>query len=89
MELIVSPDVGRILREKVESGHYATTDDVLREALRLLDERDRLRAIRLEELRAEVAIGIREADQAMAAPLDMNDVRKKVAARLEAPSKRP
>jgi antitoxin ParD1/3/4 len=89
MELVVSPDLGRLVLEKVESGHYATTDDVLREALQLLDDRDRLRALKLEELRREVAIGIHQADQGLVAPLDMDVIRAKVAERLHGQGKRP
>jgi antitoxin ParD1/3/4 len=51
---------------------------VLREALQLLDDRDRLRAWKLEELRKEVAVGIREAEQGLLGPLDMDAIRAKV-----------
>jgi antitoxin ParD1/3/4 len=87
MDLAVSPDLEQIVREKVESGCYASTDEVLREALQLLDDRDRLRAWKLEELRKEVAIGLREAEQGLVAPLDMDSVRAKVAERLRAQEK--
>jgi antitoxin ParD1/3/4 len=87
MELAVSPDLEQIVREKVESGHYASTDEVLREALQLLDDRDRLRAWKLEELRKEVAVGIQEAEQGLVAPLDMEAVRARVAERLRGQGK--
>jgi putative addiction module CopG family antidote len=37
MEIAVSPELEQIVREKVESGHYATTDEVLREAIRIVN----------------------------------------------------
>jgi antitoxin ParD1/3/4 len=82
MELAVSPELQQIVREKVERGDYASADDLLREALQLLDDRDRLRAWKLEELRKEIAVGIQQAEQGMVAPLDMDAIRTKVAERL-------
>jgi antitoxin ParD1/3/4 len=82
MELAVSRELQQIVREKVESGDYASADDLLREALQLLDDRDRLRAWKLEELRKEIAVGIQQAEQGMVAPLDMDAIRTKVAERL-------
>lgn len=82
MELAVSTELQQIVREKVESGDYASADDVLREALQLLEDRDRLRAWKLEQLRKEIAVGIQQAEQGMVAPLDMDAIRTKVAERL-------
>jgi antitoxin ParD1/3/4 len=89
VELAVSPELERIVLEKVESGHYESADDVLREALQLLDDRDRLRAWKLEELRGEVAVGIREAEQGMLAPLDMDAIRAKVVEQLRSQGQDP
>jgi len=47
MEPAFSPKLEQIVRQKVESGDYAPADQVLREALQLLDDRDRLRAWKL------------------------------------------
>ena len=47
-----------MIRERVESGRYPDATAVVEEALRLLDERDRL-----EWLRAEVAKGFEELDR--------------------------
>jgi antitoxin ParD1/3/4 len=41
---------------------------VVREALRLLEERDQLRELKLEELRKFVAVGIEQADRGEVAP---------------------
>jgi antitoxin ParD1/3/4 len=87
MELAVSPELQQIVREKVASGDYASEDDVLREALQLLEDRDRLRTWKLEELRKEIAVGIQQAEQGMVAPLDMDEIRTKVTARLQSQGK--
>jgi len=47
MEHAFRPELEQIVRQKVESGDYASADEVLREALQLLDDRDRLRAWKL------------------------------------------
>jgi antitoxin ParD1/3/4 len=82
MNVSLSPAVKRLVDEKVESGLYRSADDVLMEALRLLDERDRLRQTRLEDLRREIAIGIEQADRGDVAPLDMDEIRIAVQQRL-------
>src|SRR3712207_4188716 len=46
MSIQLTADVETIVRQKVESGLYPSADQVLREALRLLDEQDRLRWLR-------------------------------------------
>ncbi|MBN8506424.1 MAG: type II toxin-antitoxin system ParD family antitoxin [Burkholderiales bacterium] len=54
----LTPQPDAYVRAKVESGLYASASEVVREALRLLQEQDRLQAIKLEELRQEVRRGL-------------------------------
>jgi len=89
MGIAVSPDLERLVREKIDSGDSASAEDVIREALQLLDDRDRLRAWKLEELRKEIAVGIQQAEQGLVAPLDMNAIRAKVAERLRTEGREP
>ena len=51
MSVSLTPDLELFVLQKVESGLYPSADEVLREALRLLDERDRLQARKRDELR--------------------------------------
>jgi antitoxin ParD1/3/4 len=44
-------------REKIKSGLYPTAREVIREGLRLLDERDRLYDARLADLQKEIQKG--------------------------------
>ena len=46
MTITLDPQTEAVVREKVDSGHYRDTAEVIQEALRLLDERDRLAVLR-------------------------------------------
>ena len=54
MNVSLTPELERLVNEKVESGLYQTASEVVREALRLLSERDQAR----EQLRADVQAGL-------------------------------
>jgi antitoxin ParD1/3/4 len=54
MNVSLTPELERLVNEKVESGLYQTASEVVREALRLLKERDLTR----EQLRADVQAGV-------------------------------
>ena len=41
MKISLSPDVERLIAEHVRSGRYQTADEVVREGLELLEERER------------------------------------------------
>ena len=53
MNVSLTPELERLVNEKVESGLYQTASEVVREALRLLKERDYAR----EQLRGDVQVG--------------------------------
>jgi len=44
---------------KVSSGRYTSASEVVSEALRLFEEQERMKMLRLEELRREIDLGIR------------------------------
>lgn len=52
MSVQVAPDIESMIQEKVSAGRYDDADEVLREALQALDERDRLRDLRASLVRA-------------------------------------
>lgn len=55
----LTPQLEEMIRRKLASGMYGSASEVVREALRLLDERDREKALRLESLRAEIDAGVK------------------------------
>lgn len=46
----------------IEGGRYVSASEVMRDALRLLEEQEQLRAIRLEALEAEIQKGLASGD---------------------------
>lgn len=60
MNVSLTPELERLVNRKVESGMYASASEVVREALRLLNERDQTREYRLAELKRSIAIGVEQ-----------------------------
>ena len=58
MNVNLTPQLEELVRAKVASGLYTSASEVVREALRLMDEQDKLRAARLEQLRVDVRQGL-------------------------------
>lgn len=58
MNVSLTPELENLVSQKVKTGRYTTASEVVREALRLLDDYDRLREIRREELRKEIQKGV-------------------------------
>lgn len=48
----------QFIRQKVETGRYASASELVREALRLLETRERLREIEIEEYREKIRAGM-------------------------------
>lgn len=62
MNVSLTPELEQLVHEKVKSGRYLSASEVVREGLRLLEERDRLYQSRLSELQTAVNIGIEQSD---------------------------
>jgi antitoxin ParD1/3/4 len=67
----VSPELEKIVAERVASGRYASASEVIREALRLLDERDQL-----NQLRQDLRRGLEQLDQGRHQPFDYQAVER-------------
>ena len=80
MHVSLPPQLEELVRQKVESGAYYTAGEVIVEALWLLDARDRLREIKLQELRKEIQIGL---DSGPARPIDFAAIKARGRKRLE------
>jgi len=68
MTIHVSGDREQRIRSLIEGGRYASEDEVIDVALRLLEEQEDQAT--LEDLRREIALGIDQADRGETAPFD-------------------
>lgn len=60
------------VKSQVASGRYNNASEVVREGLRLLQDHEEVRRMRLDALRAEIQRGL---DSGSATPFDINEVR--------------
>ncbi|MDQ3654358.1 MAG: type II toxin-antitoxin system ParD family antitoxin [Chloroflexota bacterium] len=63
MNITLTPQLEAMIQEKVERGLYDNHSEVVRDALRLMQQQDKL-----ERLRAAIAIGIEAADRGEGRP---------------------
>ena len=64
----LTPELEKLIYEKVRSGLYNSASEVIREALRLLHERDQVRQQELEALRAKINRGLEQLDRGEGIP---------------------
>lgn len=71
MNISLTPELEQFVIDRVKSGLYHSSSEVVREALRLLREQDRLKELRLAELKNDIQKG-RESGSSK--ELDIEDV---------------
>ena len=60
MNVSLTPQLEKLVKEKVASGKYNSASEVMREALRLLEEQDELHKIKLETLKRDIMVGVND-----------------------------
>ena len=76
MNVSLTPELDKFVASKVESGRYTSASEVVREALRLLEERDRARNAELAAFDRE--LGARLSDLNRGESVDPKDVRQRM-----------
>ncbi len=61
MNVHLTPELEQLVQTKVQSGRYNSASEVVREALRIMEQRDEVRSIQLEELRSRMDRALGEA----------------------------
>lgn len=74
MNVSLTPQLEKLVNQKVASGRYGSASEVVREALRLLEEREQFRHAQIEELKREVQVGVRALDGGRWVPFDRKAV---------------
>ena len=82
MNVSLTPELEKFVSAKVESGRYNSASEVVREALRLLEEHDRARTAQLAEFNQELGRRLDSLDQGQR--VDPSEVRAKLRRKSEA-----
>lgn len=77
MNVSLTPQLEAFIKQKVEKGLYTSVSEVVREALRLLEERDAFQAIKMAALRKDINQGLESLDRGEGKPLDMKAIKAK------------
>jgi antitoxin ParD1/3/4 len=75
MNISLPAELEEVVDRRVRTGRYGSASEVVREALRLLEERDRLRDLRFLELQREISAGVAELDRGESTPLDVAKIK--------------
>ena len=60
LNVSLTPGLSRFVRNRLRSGKYQTASEVVREALRLLEARDRKPVETIEALQREIGVGLEQ-----------------------------
>ncbi|MDM7924324.1 MAG: type II toxin-antitoxin system ParD family antitoxin [Pyrinomonadaceae bacterium] len=81
MNVSLTNELESFVSRLVATGDYHSASEVVRDGLRLLKEREELKQLRLEELRAEVRKGYEQSVRGESRPLDIEGVKKRARSR--------
>ncbi len=73
MNVNLSPQLEDMVRQKVASGLYTSASEVVREALRMMEAQDQLRAAKLEQLRQDIREGLESGEST---PWDADEIKQ-------------
>ncbi len=70
MNVSLTPKLEELVKQKVASGSYNSSSEVIHEALRLLDDQDTLKQIKHDRLKKDIEEGLK----GEFTPLDMEEI---------------
>ena len=73
MNVNLSPHLEDMVRQKVSSGLYTSASEVVREALRMMEAQDQLRATKLDQLRQDIREGLESGEST---PWDAEEIKQ-------------
>jgi antitoxin ParD1/3/4 len=68
MNVSLTPELQKFVGRKVKSGRYRSASDVIREGLKLLEDKERLHDECLTEVRRKIQIGLDQLDRGEGIP---------------------
>ncbi|MCP4604583.1 MAG: type II toxin-antitoxin system ParD family antitoxin [Proteobacteria bacterium] len=76
MNISLTPTLQKMVHEKVSSGMYNSASEVIREALRMMAEADKLHSAKIAALREDLELGIRQLDTGQFEEYDIESAQK-------------
>jgi antitoxin ParD1/3/4 len=77
LNVSLTPQLEELVRQKVTSGRYNSASEVVREALRLMDTYEGVRATALAKLRADVEAGWQQAEEGKVSDFDPAAIKRR------------
>jgi antitoxin ParD1/3/4 len=77
MNVSLTAELENYIKAKVATGMYNSVSEVMREALRPMEERDAIQAIRLEALKQDINKGLDSLEKGEGKPLDIEAIKTK------------
>lgn len=77
LSIALTPEMAEVVRQCVESGEYASSSEVIREALRDWKHKHALRQKEIEELKVDIRHGINDVDAGKVHNFDPERIIKK------------
>jgi antitoxin ParD1/3/4 len=70
MNISLTPQLEKLVQDRVKSGRYTSASEVIREALRLMETHDRALDQGLAQLQSDVQEGLRDLEAGRSSPFD-------------------
>jgi antitoxin ParD1/3/4 len=83
MNVSLTPQLEHFVKQKVNTGLYNSVSEVLREALRLLEEQDSFKQHKLDALRKDLDVGLEQLDRGEGRPVDVEKIKARGRERLQ------
>ncbi len=74
MNIHLTDHFEKFIENKLKSGHYSSASEVVRDALRLFEEQEQIKALKLQALKEEIKKGLESGDPI---PFDAEAIKKK------------
>ena len=75
MNVSLTKELDNFVKGKLQSGLYSSASEVVREGLRLLQEHEQLRSVKLKALKQEINQGLKDAKAKRTSKLDVDDIK--------------
>ncbi len=86
MNISVTGPMAKFVSRQVKTGRYQTASEVVREGLRILEDRQRERAVALASVKRKIAVGLRQAEEGRL--IDSKDVLRRMHSRIATPKRK-